>query len=96
MRNDIRARNHPSYWAFVVHRVSGFLLATGLLCSLVAMLCLSTIPDGVVQWERGRGRLPDASAIEARWIGRALWAGSLGIALLTVGALLRCVAPSRR
>lgn len=23
MRNDFRARNHPAYWAFVVHRVSG-------------------------------------------------------------------------
>ena len=27
MRNDFRARNHPAYWAFVVHRVSGVLLA---------------------------------------------------------------------
>ena len=27
MKNDIRARNHPAYWAFVVHRVSGVLLA---------------------------------------------------------------------
>lgn len=26
MRNDFRARSHPSYWAFVVHRVSGLLL----------------------------------------------------------------------
>ena len=26
MKNDFRARNHPAYWAFVVHRVSGFLL----------------------------------------------------------------------
>jgi fumarate reductase subunit D len=25
--NDRRARNHPSYWAFVVHRVSGVVLA---------------------------------------------------------------------
>ncbi len=24
--NDIRARNHPAYWAFVVHRASGLLL----------------------------------------------------------------------
>lgn len=24
--NDYRARNHPAYWAFVVHRVSGVLL----------------------------------------------------------------------
>ena len=27
MRNDFRARNHPAYWAFLVHRFSGLLLA---------------------------------------------------------------------
>ncbi|HXF68020.1 MAG TPA: succinate dehydrogenase, cytochrome b556 subunit [Burkholderiales bacterium] len=27
MRSDWRARNHPAYWAFLVHRVSGVLLA---------------------------------------------------------------------
>src|SRR4029079_7520522 len=27
MRNDFRARSHPAYWAFVVHRVSGLALA---------------------------------------------------------------------
>jgi len=27
MKNDIRARSHPAYWAFVVHRASGVLLA---------------------------------------------------------------------
>ena len=27
MRNDLRARNHPAYWAFLVHRLSGVLLA---------------------------------------------------------------------
>ena len=26
MRNDFRARSHPAYWAFLVHRVSGLLL----------------------------------------------------------------------
>jgi succinate dehydrogenase subunit D len=26
-RSDFRARNHPAYWAFVVHRASGVLLA---------------------------------------------------------------------
>lgn len=26
MKNDFRARNHPAYWAFAVHRVSGLLL----------------------------------------------------------------------
>ena len=27
MKNDFRARNYPAYWAFVVHRASGLLLA---------------------------------------------------------------------
>ncbi|MBI3045128.1 MAG: succinate dehydrogenase, cytochrome b556 subunit [Betaproteobacteria bacterium] len=27
MKNDFRARNHPAYWAFIVHRVSGVALA---------------------------------------------------------------------
>ena len=27
MRNDFRARSHPAYWAFIVHRVSGVALA---------------------------------------------------------------------
>lgn len=26
MKNDYRSHNHPAYWAFVVHRVSGVLL----------------------------------------------------------------------
>ena len=27
MKNDFRARNHPAYWAFLVHRLSGLALA---------------------------------------------------------------------
>ena len=27
MKNDYRARHHPAYWAFIVHRVSGLSLA---------------------------------------------------------------------
>lgn len=27
MKSDYRARSHPAYWAFLVHRVSGLLLA---------------------------------------------------------------------
>jgi fumarate reductase subunit D len=27
MKNDFRARNHPAWWAFAVHRASGVLLA---------------------------------------------------------------------
>jgi fumarate reductase subunit D len=26
MKNDFRARNHPAYWAFLVHRISGVAL----------------------------------------------------------------------
>jgi fumarate reductase subunit D len=26
LKNDFRARSHPAYWAFIVHRVSGLLL----------------------------------------------------------------------
>jgi fumarate reductase subunit D len=26
MKNDARARNHPAYWAFITHRISGVLL----------------------------------------------------------------------
>ena len=26
-RNDFRARSHPAYWAFLVHRLSGLVLA---------------------------------------------------------------------
>jgi fumarate reductase subunit D len=28
MRADVRARNHPAWWAFLVHRLSGIALAT--------------------------------------------------------------------
>jgi fumarate reductase subunit D len=27
MKNDYRAHNHPAYWAFLVHRISGVALA---------------------------------------------------------------------
>ena len=27
MKSDFRARNHPGYWAFLVHRLSGVLLS---------------------------------------------------------------------
>lgn len=27
MKSDFRVRNHPAYWAFLVHRISGLLLA---------------------------------------------------------------------
>lgn len=37
MKNDIRARNHPAYWAFVVHRASGLLLTLFLLVHFWAL-----------------------------------------------------------
>ena len=36
-RNDWRARAHPSYWAFVVHRVSGLALAVFLPLHFLAL-----------------------------------------------------------
>ena len=27
MKNDVRSRNHPAFWAFLVHRISGLALA---------------------------------------------------------------------
>jgi len=27
MKNDFRARNHPAYWAFIMHRLSGVVLS---------------------------------------------------------------------
>jgi len=35
--NDRRARNHPAYWAFVLHRVSGLALAVFLPIHFVAL-----------------------------------------------------------
>ena len=37
MKNDFRARNHPAYWAFIVHRGSGVLLALFLLLHFWAL-----------------------------------------------------------
>jgi fumarate reductase subunit D len=36
-RNDFRARAHPSWWAFVVHRVSGIALAVFLPLHFLAL-----------------------------------------------------------
>ena len=35
--NDLRARNHPSWWAFWLHRVSGLLLVLFLLLHFLAL-----------------------------------------------------------
>lgn len=53
MRNDFRARNHPAYWAFIVHRVSGILLALFLPLHFWALgqaLHGAAALDGFLRW----------------------------------------------
>lgn len=52
-RNDSRARNHASYWAFVVHRVSGVALALFLPAHFWALghaLAGEASLDGMIKW----------------------------------------------
>jgi succinate dehydrogenase subunit D len=53
MRNDFRARNHPAYWAFLVHRFSGLALALFLplhFWVLGQALAGEARLDGVLRW----------------------------------------------
>jgi fumarate reductase subunit D len=53
MKNDFRARNHPAYWAFIVHRTSGLLLAVFLPFHFWALAQALQGPqalDGFLQW----------------------------------------------
>ena len=53
MRNDFRARNHPAYWAFIVHRASGVLLALFLPLHFWALgqaLHGAAALDGFLRW----------------------------------------------
>ena len=53
MRNDFRARNHPAYWAFLVHRFSGLALALFLplhFWVLGQALVGASRLDGVLRW----------------------------------------------
>ena len=53
MKNDFRARSHPAYWAFVVHRVSGLLLAVFLpfhFWALGEALQGAAALDGFLHW----------------------------------------------
>jgi fumarate reductase subunit D len=53
MKNDFRARNHPAYWAFIVHRASGLLLAIFLpfhFWALSQALNGQQALDGFLQW----------------------------------------------
>ena len=53
VKNDFRARNHPAYWAFVVHRASGVLLALFLpfhFWALGQALHGAAALDGFLRW----------------------------------------------
>ncbi len=53
MKNDFRARNHPAYWAFIVHRISGVLLALFLPLHFWALgqaLQGAAALDGFLRW----------------------------------------------
>ena len=55
MKNDLRARNHPAYWAFIVHRASGLLLALFLPLHFWALgqaLHGAQALDGFLDWTR--------------------------------------------
>lgn len=53
MKNDFRARNHPAYWAFIVHRASGLLLTLFLpfhFWALGQALQGAAALDGFLRW----------------------------------------------
>ena len=53
MRNDYRARNHPAYWAFLVHRISGVALSIFLplhFWALAQALQGEARLDGFLRW----------------------------------------------
>lgn len=53
MKSDFRARNHPAYWAFIVHRLSGLLLALFLplhFWALSRALQSEAALDGFLRW----------------------------------------------
>jgi fumarate reductase subunit D len=56
VRADFRARNHPAWWAFLVHRVSGLLLSLFLPAHfwlLSQALGGEAALDGVLRWTEG-------------------------------------------
>ncbi len=53
MKNDFRSRNHPAYWAFIVHRASGVFLALFLPLHFWALgqaLHGAAALDGFLRW----------------------------------------------
>jgi len=54
-RNDMRARGHAGYWAFVAHRVSGIVLALFLPLHFFVLSRALAAPaalDGFLEWTR--------------------------------------------
>jgi fumarate reductase subunit D len=57
-RNDVRARGHPGFWAFVAHRVSGIVLALFLPVHFFALSRALADPAGLdrfLNWTRQPG-----------------------------------------
>ena len=53
MRGDFRARNHPAWWAFLVHRLSGLALAVFLPVHFLVLgqaLAGEAALDGLLAW----------------------------------------------
>ena len=53
MRTDLRARNHPAWWAFLVHRLSGLALAVFLPVHFLVLgqaLAGEAALDGLLAW----------------------------------------------
>jgi fumarate reductase subunit D len=70
----MRARNHPAYWAFLVHRLSGIALALFLpahFLALASVLRGEAVLDGFLRWS-------DAPLVKAaEWILVTLLAAHL-------------------
>jgi fumarate reductase subunit D len=73
-----RNRGHPAYWAFVVHRVSGVLLALFLPLHFLALgraLAGAAALDGLLDWTRQP--LVEASEVVLVFLLAAHFAGGL-------------------
>lgn len=77
-RNDIRARQHPSWWAFWLHRVSGLLLALFLPLHFLALGQALTRPAAL----EGFLRFADSP-----WVKFAEWGLVTLLALHLTGGL---------
>jgi len=56
MRNDYRARSHPAWWAFLVHRLSGLALAVFLPVHFLVLgqaLAGEAALDDLLAWTQG-------------------------------------------